>query len=67
MIIMKISLWVCVKIYNHRTYLLPEMSILREDVEHLLYITLEGADDRVQLEGNLEKYDNHVNIFVCMC
>ena len=31
------------------------MSILREDVEHLLYITLEGADDRIQLEGNLEK------------
>ena len=54
-------------IYNHRTYLLPEMSILREEVKHLLYITLEGADDRGQLKGNLDKYDNHDNIFVRMC
>ena len=43
------------------------MSILREEVKHLLYITLEGSDDRVQLEDNLEKYDIHENIFVRMC
>ena len=58
MIIMRISLCVYVRIYNHRTYLLPEMSVLREEVKHLLYITLEGTDDRIQLEDNLE------NIFV---
>ena len=43
------------------------MSIQRDEAKHLLYITLESADDRVQLKGNLEKYDNHENIFVHMC
>ena len=31
------------------------MSILREEVKHLLYITLEGTDDGIQLKDNLEK------------